>query len=188
MASQGKSLSGVLHTLSSIVHSNTIVATVQGLAQRYVGYGVHLKHYSLFGTILLATLEDVSGDTWSMQLKHAYLSAYSLVLYIMLPILLTADIADVPEGIPATITHIVSISAWATRRTLAFDYGMRFHPGDAVWFGLPIACDDNDDDNVVHRHFCILSICNVGGAHTIDLCVVDVGTASDWLLHPRRSR
>ncbi|KAF0684600.1 Aste57867_23404 [Aphanomyces stellatus] len=175
MTVQGKALTGVMHTLAMLVNSNTLVDSALAIAERHLAYGVSKDHYGVFGTALLATLEAVSGSQWSTAVHEAYLTAYALVFYIMMPVLLTGDALPIPESIPATIMKSVAISHATKRISLAFDFPLRFHPGDAVWLGFTTS------QGYVRRHFTITTI-SIQSTTAIDICVADVGgDASQWL-------
>ncbi|KAF0684597.1 Aste57867_23401 [Aphanomyces stellatus] len=174
MTVQGKSLAGILNTLIMVVHGNHFITTIQTIAEQHLVVGVTKHHYAVFGQALLDALELVSGDAWSAGMRDAYLNAYSLVFYIMLPIILTAAPDPIAASLLATIAASTAISPTAKRISLVFDFSLRFHPGDAIWLGLPLPT------GYVRRHFCITSI-SMEGTNAIDICVESLGEASQWL-------
>ncbi|KAF0713179.1 Aste57867_4471 [Aphanomyces stellatus] len=174
MAAQGKSLATVLESLLTIIHSDDFVTTVQSLATRHLQYGVAKQHYAVFGTVLLETLEIVSGTAWSGKVKDAYVVAYSFLLSVMMPVIQHHDATPLAESIPATITKSIPISPSAKRITLEFAFSLKYHPGDAIWLGLPL------QTGRVRRHFTITSFSHDRG-NAIDICVQDASASSHWL-------
>ncbi|KAF0693834.1 Aste57867_15234 [Aphanomyces stellatus] len=180
MATQGKALAGTLETLVRILDSGDVVNTLQAIAERHLTYGVAKHHYVDFGLALLSALQVVSGDTWSPRVKRAYLNAYALCLYLMMPIIAGDDPRPMPESVPATITASVAMAkaSSAKRLTLAVaSFPLRYGPGDAVWLGLALPSGH------VRRHFCITSFFDddLDNPSTIEICIADVSASSHWL-------
>ncbi|RHY62256.1 hypothetical protein DYB30_001723 [Aphanomyces astaci] len=176
MTVQGKSLAGIIKTLATVINGANIVKASQELAKRHLKYGAKKDHYTAVGQILLQTLEIVSGDKWTPEISTAYLTAYSLIYFVMLPVILNNEPVEITESLPATISKSEPISATAKRLTLTFDFNLRFHPGDAILLGLPVA-----EGGEVKRHYTIASL-SVEGTNTIDIVVDDVSASSHWLV------
>ncbi|KAF0684594.1 hypothetical protein As57867_023327, partial [Aphanomyces stellatus] len=173
MTAQGKSLAGTLNTLVTIINGGDFVDTVQAIAERHLTYGVTKDHYTDFGVILLSSLEAVSGDKWSDDVKDAYLNAYSLCYYMMMPIIAGDAPVEIPESIPATIVKSVPISKTGKKITLKYNFPLRYYPGDAIWLGLPLPKGE------VRRHFCITGF-PVDGVFELDVVIEDVSESSHW--------
>lgn len=59
---------------------------LESLARRHVAYGVRLEHYGPVGEVLMYTLERCCGPAlWTPELATAWLTAYSVILEIMIP-------------------------------------------------------------------------------------------------------
>ncbi|KAF0684599.1 Aste57867_23403 [Aphanomyces stellatus] len=174
MTVQGKSLAGVMGTLASIIVGDNFVETVQAIARTHLKYGVARDHYTLFGNVLIAALETVSGDAWTPEVGAAYLRAYSLIYYVMMPILSTGTPTPMKESLKAMIIRSDAISTTAKYIRLEFDFLLRYHPGDSVWLGLPLPHGEE------RRHFTIASV-SLEGSRSVDICVQDIGVATHWL-------
>ncbi|RHZ02572.1 hypothetical protein DYB26_014025, partial [Aphanomyces astaci] len=88
---QGKSLAGIINTLATVINGSDIVWAAQELAKRHLKYGAKKDHYTAVGQNLLQTLEIVSGDKWTPEISTAYLTAYSLIYFVMLPVILNNE-------------------------------------------------------------------------------------------------
>ena len=73
----------LMAALARVVHGldrlETIVADVQALARRHVGYGVRRHHYAAVGEALLGTLAQAFGPDFTPALKEAWIAAYKLL-------------------------------------------------------------------------------------------------------------
>ena len=61
----------------------TLIITLEGLAQRHVGYGVTDEHYDKVGEALLWTLEKGLADAFTPQVRDAWTALYAAVAQIM---------------------------------------------------------------------------------------------------------
>ena len=61
----------------------TLVATLEALAQRHVGYGVRDEHYDKVGEALLWTLEQGLGPAFTPDARAAWTALYGAVAQIM---------------------------------------------------------------------------------------------------------
>ncbi|ETV93656.1 hypothetical protein, variant [Aphanomyces invadans] len=171
---QGKTLFSILRAMTSILRSHDLIERMQALAERHLAYGCERGDYTTVGVTLLKTLEIVSGDQWNFDVKEAYLTAYCLILYLMLPVIVRNPPAHVAESLVVTITAVVhgqdnhtslhphtyadSHSALPSQRrranhgmrrlTLTHSFPLRFFPGDGVILGVPVvASNDDTSDN-----------------------------------------
>ncbi|KAF0684598.1 Aste57867_23402 [Aphanomyces stellatus] len=174
MTIQGRALHGTMNTLIMIINSTNFVYTIQTMAEQHLRYGVARAHYAPFGNALLAALETVSGDAWSPAVEQAYVTAYSLLYYVMMPVLESGKHADVADSIPATVVKSERLSSSAKRITLSFEFVLKYHPGDAIWLGIPL------ESGEVRRHFTLTSF-STDVSDTIVIVVDDIGPASHWL-------
>jgi hemoglobin-like flavoprotein len=74
--------------LTEIVHAmprlGELLAHTRDLGARHVGYGVRAADYQTLGAALLATLDEVLGDSFDAPTREAWTVAYNLVAEIML--------------------------------------------------------------------------------------------------------
>lgn len=61
-----------------------LAETLGALGARHVGYGVTEEMYGWVGECLLATLEEVAGDQWTLALAQAWVAAYKAIVSLML--------------------------------------------------------------------------------------------------------
>lgn len=81
---QGKKLMAALATVvSGLTALETIVPTVQQLGVSHVGYGVEDEHYGVVGEALIWTLEQGLGDAFTVEVRDAWLAAYTLLANVM---------------------------------------------------------------------------------------------------------
>lgn len=77
MRSQGQKL---MNTLTLVVRSldkpEKILPAVQHLGRRHAGYGVQPAHYQTVGEALLWTLAQGLGETFTEEVKAAWVAAY----------------------------------------------------------------------------------------------------------------
>ena len=57
---------------------------LKGLGTRHVKYGILPKHYPLVGSALLKTFAAIIGDSWTAEVKQAWIDAYGAVTELML--------------------------------------------------------------------------------------------------------
>jgi hemoglobin-like flavoprotein len=84
-----KSLQIVILKLRDLVD---LTFLLKGLGTRHVKYGILPHHYPMVGSTLLKTFGSIMGSDWTIEVKQAWLDAYSTVSEIML------DGADYPFG------------------------------------------------------------------------------------------
>lgn len=77
---QGRRLMAMLDfAISRLDRVEMIVATLEQLGLRHVGYGVRDEHYDVVGAALLWTLEAGLGARFDREAKAAWSSAYQLL-------------------------------------------------------------------------------------------------------------
>ncbi|OQS06762.1 hypothetical protein THRCLA_01214 [Thraustotheca clavata] len=172
MSVQGRSLTGIVSTLASIIRSPDVVETTQNLALEHARFGATKDHYTAVGLTLLETLEYVSGPEWSIQIKNAYLTTYCFLYYLMLPVILSTKPSTIDASIPGRITIVKNITENAKCLTIEVDFPLRYHPGDMVVVGPK----ENDLDTCVP--FPISSVYDAN-VKSLEICVDEVST--DWL-------
>jgi nitric oxide dioxygenase len=74
MAEKFMATMGVL--LAKAHKGNSLMADVQHLASRHVGYGVAPEHYPIVGKALLKALEYGLKDKWNEDLKNLWSNLY----------------------------------------------------------------------------------------------------------------
>jgi hemoglobin-like flavoprotein len=58
---------------------NRLVPVVQDLGRRHVGYGVQDRHYDTVGTALIWTLDKGLGDAFTVEVKDAWTTVYTVL-------------------------------------------------------------------------------------------------------------
>ncbi|OQR91317.1 hypothetical protein ACHHYP_04800 [Achlya hypogyna] len=171
---QGKSLARLIDVLVTIVKANDIERACLDLAARHAAFGATNDHYSAVGTILLKTLEVVSGPEWSEKLHTAYLTAYCFLYYLMLPNII--DIVPVPIklSLPGSIVKRDMVSPEVVSLSVSVDFPIRYHPGDSILLGLPLPTGE------IRRSYAVTSL-YTPGVNLFDICVQAAGEASTWL-------
>jgi hemoglobin-like flavoprotein len=86
MQQQGAMLMRMLaFAVDGLHHPDTLVAPLQALGQRHVGYGVCARDYDTVGAALLWTLEHALGAQWTEETCAAWSAAYTLLATAMQP-------------------------------------------------------------------------------------------------------
>ncbi|KAF0685332.1 Aste57867_22752 [Aphanomyces stellatus] len=179
---QGKSLSSVIRAMTSVMHAGDIVERMQALATRHLAYGCEKVDYTTAGVTLMKTLEIVSGDRWTWEIKEAYLTAFCFLLYLMLPVIVHQKPDSVSTSIPATITAIHAAPHHSPhhvskRVTLTHRFPLRFLPGDGIILGIP---DPSTESGERRSYFPIASF-RPHASHTLDIFVDE--SSPEWLVH-----
>ena len=71
----------VVQNLRTSTYLNNIL---QDLGERHVRYGTLEAHYPIVGAALLKTLEFYLGESWTPEVKQAWIDAYGAIVSIML--------------------------------------------------------------------------------------------------------
>lgn len=80
MQAQGRKLMAVLKTaVASLTRLDQLVAVLQQLAERHVGYGVTIEDYTTVGNALLFTLKRGLGAEFTPETRDAWIAVYQLV-------------------------------------------------------------------------------------------------------------
>jgi len=80
MKTQGNKLMTMIGTaVAGLSNLESIVAAVEDLGKRHVGYGVQDSHYDTVGAALLWTLEQGLGDDFSPEVKEAWATVYGIL-------------------------------------------------------------------------------------------------------------
>jgi hemoglobin-like flavoprotein len=69
--------------VNGLTKLETIVPAVQILGQRHLEYGVKDKDYETVGAALLWTLEQGLGEAFTLEVKEAWTTTYTLVAGVM---------------------------------------------------------------------------------------------------------
>src|SRR5262245_60995563 len=69
--------------VNGLVRIDEIVPAVQDLGRRHAGYGVKPADYETVATALLWTLEQGLGDSFTPEVKSAWVAAYNLLAQTM---------------------------------------------------------------------------------------------------------
>ena len=76
-----QSLNVIVGSLSSTERAARVL---KRLGEKHHGYGVETDHYSVMGTVLVATIRDVLGDDFSDEATEAWTAAVRLISSIMI--------------------------------------------------------------------------------------------------------
>ncbi|KDO34889.1 hypothetical protein SPRG_00947 [Saprolegnia parasitica CBS 223.65] len=171
---QGKSITGMVHTLATLIRSRDVVETAQRLAAMHASYGACKEHYADVGIVLLETLEAVSGPAWSEKIKTAYLTAYCFVYYLMLPVILSTPVAPIAPSVDAHIVASEAIASNVQRLRILVDVALQYHPGDALVVGVPLSTGE------VRASFALTSLYDAD-SREIELCVESIDKVFEWL-------
>lgn len=80
MKEQGKKLMTMIGTaVNGLSNLDAIVPAVQNLGRNHVGYGVEDSHYDTVGGALIYTLETGLGDSFTPEVKDAWVEVYTLL-------------------------------------------------------------------------------------------------------------
>lgn len=85
MRRQGQMLMQTLGLAVRSLHQpERIIAAVQALGERHLGYGVKPEHYDTVGEALLWTLQQGLGAAFTDEVREAWAAAYGLLAGIMI--------------------------------------------------------------------------------------------------------
>jgi hemoglobin-like flavoprotein len=70
--------------LSLLERPGELTSVLEDLGARHVGYGVKTEHYTTVGEALLAMLESVLGDDFTIETRRAWTELYGLIAETML--------------------------------------------------------------------------------------------------------
>ena len=84
MAEQGRKLMKVLATaVGNLEKLDEILPTVQALGEQHAAFGVKPEHYNTVGEALIWTLEQGLTDTFTTEVKEAWVAVYSALSTVM---------------------------------------------------------------------------------------------------------
>jgi methyl-accepting chemotaxis protein len=85
MRRQKTMLLGALVLLrKSLRDLDAIVPKLRDLGARHVSYGARPEHYPLVGSVLIAAMAAVAGESWTQRYELAWSQAYDVVAGVML--------------------------------------------------------------------------------------------------------
>ncbi|MBP0018118.1 MAG: globin [Cyanobacteria bacterium SBLK] len=85
MAAQKKKLLGSLVlVVENLRKPDALGEALKGLGARHVKYGALPEHYPLVGNALLTTFEQYLGESWTGEVKQAWVEAYGAITELML--------------------------------------------------------------------------------------------------------
>ena len=80
MKEQGRKLMAMISfAVRGLTRLEQIVPGVQALGRRHVAYGVRDEHYATVAAALLWTLEQGLGDSFSAEVRDAWVAAYGVL-------------------------------------------------------------------------------------------------------------
>lgn len=83
-AQQKKLISSLVLVVENLRNPETLQDKLQGLGARHVKYGALPEHYPLVGNALLRTFEEYLQESWTPEVKQAWVDAYDQITKIML--------------------------------------------------------------------------------------------------------
>jgi hemoglobin-like flavoprotein len=85
MTEQVKKLfAALVLTIDNLRRPDLLAATLKGLGTRHIKYGVLPQHYPMVGNSLLKSLESCLGNGWTIEVKQAWIDAYTAVTQLIL--------------------------------------------------------------------------------------------------------
>ena len=92
MKAQGRALIGMLNTAVSVLRSpEKLVPALEDLARRHAKYGVVAQQYGIVGEVLIWSLGYVLEESFTDQVKTAWLKIYCLMLKFIIPAALAEE-------------------------------------------------------------------------------------------------
>lgn len=84
LKSQGQKLMATLKiAVKGLDDLESLVPTLQHLAERHIAYGVQAKDFTPVGNALLYTLKIGLGDAWTPELRRAWVDTFRAIATIM---------------------------------------------------------------------------------------------------------
>ena len=84
MKEQGRHLMQMMAVaVQGLSNVDAVRPAIEALGRRHVSYGVRPEHYETFGNALIATIRIGLGDTFSPDVRAAWVNAYALLADIM---------------------------------------------------------------------------------------------------------
>ena len=81
---QKKLIASLVMVVENLRNPEALEGPLKGLGARHVKYGALPEHYPLVGNALLTTFEQYLGDSWTEDVKQAWVDAYGAITNIML--------------------------------------------------------------------------------------------------------
>ena len=81
---QKKLIASLVLVVENLRNPEALSGALKGLGARHVKYGALPEHYPLVGNALLTTFEQYLGDSWTEDVKQAWVDAYGAITNIML--------------------------------------------------------------------------------------------------------
>ncbi len=79
-----KLLSSLVLVIENLRNPGALEAALKGLGARHVKYGTLPEHYPLVGNSLLKTFEQYLKESWTDEVKQAWVDAYGAITTLML--------------------------------------------------------------------------------------------------------
>jgi hemoglobin-like flavoprotein len=84
MREQGRKLTAMITTaVNGLSRLDSIVPAVRDLGRRHAGYGVVDAHYESVAAALIWTLEQGLGESFTLQVREAWIEVYTLLAGVM---------------------------------------------------------------------------------------------------------
>ena len=83
-AQQKKLLASLVLVVENLRKPDVLSDALKGLGAKHVQYGALPEHYPLVGGALLQTFEQYLGESWTPDVKQAWVDAYGAITELML--------------------------------------------------------------------------------------------------------
>jgi nitric oxide dioxygenase len=81
---KGMLLAALVLLRKSLRNLEAVTPTLRDLGARHVRYGAMPEHYPVVGQVLIASMAEVAGDSWTVEFELAWTEAYDVVSGAML--------------------------------------------------------------------------------------------------------
>lgn len=81
---KGMLLAALVLLRRSLRDLDSVTPTLRDLGARHVRYGVEPEHYPVVGQVLIASMAQIAGDAWDVELELAWTDAFAVVAAAML--------------------------------------------------------------------------------------------------------
>ena len=81
---KGMLLAALVLLRKSLRNLEAVTPTLRDLGARHVRYGAMPEHYPVVGQVLIASMAEVAGDSWTVEYELAWTEAYDVVSGAML--------------------------------------------------------------------------------------------------------
>jgi hemoglobin-like flavoprotein len=77
-------LAALVQLRKSLRDLDSVTPALRGLGARHVRYGARPEHYPIVGEVLIASMAEIAGGTWTVEHEKAWTEAFAVVSGAML--------------------------------------------------------------------------------------------------------